>query len=132
MNDNGRHVRTWFLEGERIANISLPGSLSRVDIDRLKRYVAALEYEASIAWEDEPLADPVHQQVREESRRFRAQLPELIKKYAGRWVVFRDGAVQADFDDEETAYTSGVQEFGVRGGFVIARVVEEQPLRIPG
>jgi hypothetical protein len=62
------------------------------------------------------------QKVLEESRRFRARLPELLKDYDGRWVVFLDGDVRDAFDDEEEAYVAAVTRFGVRGGFVIARV----------
>lgn len=69
--------------------------------------------------------DETAKRVLEESRTFRARLPELMKAYEGRWVVFRDGDVKADFDDEEAAYVAAVQRFGVRGGFVIARVAAE-------
>lgn len=69
--------------------------------------------------------DEVHQRVLEESRRFRARLPELLQRYDGRWVVFIRDAVAGDFADEESAYVAGVQWFGVRGGFVIARVDED-------
>jgi hypothetical protein len=62
------------------------------------------------------------QRVLEESRRFRAALPELLPQYNGRWVVFRNGAVVDAFDDEDDAYVAAVDKFGVGGGFVIARV----------
>ncbi len=62
------------------------------------------------------------QRVLEESRRFRTRLPELVQQYNGRWVVFLDGDVKGAFDDEEDAYAAAVTKFGVRGGFVIARV----------
>jgi hypothetical protein len=69
--------------------------------------------------------DETADRVLEESRRFRSRLPELIKQYEGRWVVFLDGDVKEDFDDEEAAYVAAVQKFGVRGGFVIARVAAD-------
>jgi hypothetical protein len=65
------------------------------------------------------------QRVLEESRRFRMRLPELVPRYNGRWVVFLDGDVKDAFDDEEEAYVAAVHMFGVRGGFVIARVAPD-------
>jgi hypothetical protein len=65
---------------------------------------------------------PTAERVLEESRRFRARLPELLKLYQGRWVVFREDAVVADFADEDAAYVDAVTRFGVRGGFVVAPV----------
>lgn len=65
------------------------------------------------------------QRVLEESKRFRARLPELLPRYSGRWVVFLEDEVRGVFDDEEDAYVAAVQEFGVRGGFVIARVAPD-------
>ena len=66
--------------------------------------------------------DQNQQRVLEESRVFRKRLPELMTAYDGRWVVFLDGDVKDAFDDEESAYVAAVKKFGVRGGFVIARV----------
>ena len=67
----------------------------------------------------------VERRIREESRKFRQRLPELIKRYEGRWVVFRDGDVVEAFDDEGAAYDAGVRRFGVDGGFVIAPVTAD-------
>ena len=69
--------------------------------------------------------NPTEQRVLEESRTFRQRLPELLKVYEGRWVVFRDGGVIDAFDDEETAYVAAVQRFGVHGGFVVAPVATD-------
>jgi hypothetical protein len=71
------------------------------------------------------------QKVREESRRFRAALPGLLDRYAGRWVVFVNGQVAEDCDDEEEAYAAGVRRFGVKGGFVIAQVTEDAGRTVP-
>ena len=69
--------------------------------------------------------DETAQRVLDESRRFRKCLPELMKAYEGRWVVFRDGSVVAAFDDEDAAYVAAVQQFGVHGGFVVAPVAAD-------
>jgi hypothetical protein len=71
------------------------------------------------------------QRVLEESRRFRKRLQELLPQYEGRWVVFRDNEVQGAFDDEEQAYAAGVEKFGVRGGFAIARVEADADRPVP-
>ena len=62
--------------------------------------------------------------VAEEYRRFEAALPGLLETLRGRWVVFRNDAVQGDFDTEDAAYGAGVQKFGIDGCFVIAEVKE--------
>ena len=69
--------------------------------------------------------DETAKRVLEESRRFRACLPELMKTYEGRWIVFRDGNVIDDFDDEDAAYAAAITRFGTRGGFVIAPVASD-------
>ncbi len=66
-----------------------------------------------------------HRRIAEESRRFRARLPELLPKYNGRWVVFRDGAVHADCDTEDEAYAEGIRKFGSHGGFVLHQVTPD-------
>ena len=69
----------------------------------------------------------VADRVRAENNRFRDVLPDLLKKYRGRWVVFRDGEVQSDFATEDEAYADAVQRFGHDGGFVVAPVQEVTP-----
>ncbi len=59
-------------------------------------------------------------------RRFEASLPRLKPRYAGRWVVFRDGKVASVHDSEEEAYRAGLERFGRQGGHVVARVVEQR------
>lgn len=46
--------RPWDLGSGVIMTVVLPTKLSKKNIDKLKRYVAALENEAAIAWDDEP------------------------------------------------------------------------------
>jgi hypothetical protein len=50
------HLRYWNLGDEEWATISLPNKLTKRNVKRLIKYVAALEAEAAIAWEDELLA----------------------------------------------------------------------------
>lgn len=69
--------------------------------------------------------DANHKKVLEESRLFRAKLPQLLPKYEGRWVIFLNNAVQGDFEEQEEAYATAVRRFGVRGGFVIAQVTPD-------
>jgi hypothetical protein len=71
------------------------------------------------------------QKVLEESRKFRARIPELVPDYNGRWVVFLNNEVKYAFDDEEEAYVTAVNEFGVRGGFVVALVTEDAGAPVP-
>ena len=69
----------------------------------------------------------IERKVLEETKRFHAALPELIKQYPGRWVVFREGQVASDHTTEDDAYRSAVERFGVTGGFVVAPVVQIEP-----
>jgi hypothetical protein len=71
------------------------------------------------------------QRVLDEAKRFRALLPELLRKYDGRWVIFRDGDVAGDFDEEEQAFVAAVGTYGVRGGFVIALVTADALEPVP-
>jgi len=60
--------------------------------------------------------------VLEETRRFRAALPKLMAAHAGQWVVFKNGAVASAHSDRDTAYRSGLTQFGPTGGHVVDRV----------
>lgn len=81
------------------------------------------------ATEVDPAVAEARRKVAEEAARFRAALPALLADaaLAGRWVLFRDGAVVAAFDEGGSAYDEGRRRFGELGGFVIARV---EPLRV--
>lgn len=72
----------------------------------------------------------IEEQVLAETERFHAALPEIMKKHAGRWVVFREGVVASAHDDQDQAYSAGVAEFGIEGGFVVAQVAEVTPTPI--
>lgn len=71
--------------------------------------------------------DAVAAMVLEETRRFEAALPDLMTRYEGRWVVFKDGAVVSDHDTEEEAFLSSLERFGLEGGQVIAQVKPIRP-----
>jgi hypothetical protein len=66
----------------------------------------------------------VDQRVLAETLRFREVLPQLMTRYRGRWVVFRDGTVASDHETEGDALAAAVERFGVDGGFVVAPVSE--------
>lgn len=74
----------------------------------------------------ETAASPA-ERVLQETLRFRAALPELLAKYPGKWVVFKDGKVDSVHDTEELAYTSALRAFGREGGMVVAQVVAQDP-----
>lgn len=72
--------------------------------------------------------DEILARVADESARFRAAIPQLLARYRGKWVVFRDGAVVSVHHDEESAYVEGLRRFGVAGGHVVAIVREPEPV----
>jgi hypothetical protein len=81
----------------------------------------------------DPAAD-ANRKVDEEDERFRAALPALLEDAAlrGRWVLFKDGAVVAAFDDMRAAHEEGERRFGRYGGFLVAPVEPERVYRIGG
>lgn len=66
----------------------------------------------------------VAHRVLEETKRFHSALPDLLLKYRGRWIVFRDGEVKSDWATEQEAYAAAVKTLGRDGGFVVAPVIE--------
>jgi hypothetical protein len=72
------------------------------------------------------MMNALEQQVIAESKRFRAALPRLLPQYWGKWVVFKDGEVQGVFDDAESAYIDAIDSLGIKSGFVISQVVEDE------
>ncbi len=66
----------------------------------------------------------VAERVLAETKRFHRAVPDLLPKYRGRWVVFLDGAVESHHATEQTAFETAVKRYGVKGGFVIAQVME--------
>jgi hypothetical protein len=72
--------------------------------------------------------EAIRDRVVAEAARFRAQIPQLMAHYRGMWVVFRDNSVVSAHTDEETAYLSGLKQFGPAGGHVVAVVEEPEPV----
>lgn len=74
----------------------------------------------------------VEQQVMEETRRFRADLPRWLRLYRNKWVVFKNGDVVAAFDEQDDAIGDAVARYGRRGGgFIIAQVTEDVAEPVP-
>jgi hypothetical protein len=46
-------TRQWDLGGGSVLTLAIPGKLSKTNIEKLKKYVGALEVEASISWDDD-------------------------------------------------------------------------------
>ena len=67
----------------------------------------------------------VYRAVLEESRRFRAALPNLLERHAGQWVVFSDGQVSSVHADADTAYREGMMRFGPDASYVVDQVVRQ-------
>jgi hypothetical protein len=73
------------------------------------------------------MPESVAEKVLQETLRFRAAFPKLLKEHPGKWVVFKDGKVQSVHENEADAYRAGLEKFGREGGQVIAPVVEQKP-----
>jgi hypothetical protein len=63
------------------------------------------------------------ERVKVETERFRAALPELFKKYPGKWVVFHEGKLISVHDTPDQAFEAGLKAFGREGGQVIGQVI---------
>lgn len=66
--------------------------------------------------------DDVAARVRAESRELDRQMPGLLRRIRGKWVVFRDGEVQSQHRSSDDALRAALKRYGVHGAFVIARV----------
>ena len=84
--------------------------------------------------EVDPAVAEANRRVSEEMGRFQAALPSLLVDDAlrGRWVVFKDGAVQRAFDDEGEGFRWARETLGRLSGFVLARVEPEHTHRLGG
>ena len=68
--------------------------------------------------------DPIEKRVMDESRLFEAALPQLLRQYLDKWVVFFHGTVTGAFDDEDEALRAAVALHGRRSGFIVVQVTE--------
>lgn len=74
----------------------------------------------------------IDEEVSEEGRLFRAMLPGLLQgPLKGRYVVFREGAIQSDHPTMQEAYRAACERFGYYGGMMIDRVEIPKPIYIP-
>ncbi|MCC7111154.1 MAG: hypothetical protein IT382_17805 [Deltaproteobacteria bacterium] len=82
----------------------------------------------------DPAVAEASRKVAEEMTRFRAALPRLLldPAVAGRWVVFKDGAVARAFDDESEGYRWAVTTLGRLAGFALVKVEPERVLHLGG
>jgi hypothetical protein len=65
--------------------------------------------------------------IEEEQRAFDRQLPSLLEKHEGKFVLFKNGQVVEVFDDEGAAYEAGLDRFGIDTIFLIAKIEESDP-----
>lgn len=65
--------------------------------------------------------------IREQSKKFRAELPALLKTIPGKWVCYMD-VVRSISETENGALRYGLKYYGMDGGFVIAQVVPHEPI----
>ena len=65
--------------------------------------------------------------ISDEQKAFDAQLPGLLAKHAGKFVLQRNGQVLGVFPDYGSAYAEGIRQFGPDESFFIAKVEEVRP-----
>ncbi len=65
--------------------------------------------------------------LQEEQDAFNAQLDELLKDHAGQFVLFKDGGPIEFFPDQITAYSRGLEKFGLDQIFLVAPVIKTVP-----
>jgi len=63
----------------------------------------------------------------EEQRAFDDQLPALLEAHEGEFILFKDGKVVAFFPDEDLAYETGLDQFGLDSLFLVSRVERTEP-----
>ncbi len=60
--------------------------------------------------------------LEQEQAAFEAQLDELMREHAGQVVLFKDGNAVGFYPDHSSAYTAGLQRFGLGSVFLVAPV----------
>ena len=68
----------------------------------------------------------IFREILEETLRFRAVIPDLLRDHAGQWVVFKDGRVFSFHPSEEDACLAGLRRFGSQT-YVVDRVEVKRP-----
>lgn len=51
----------------------------------------------------------------------------IMAQYSEQWVLVKDKAVRGAFPTYDAAFTAGVQQFGLQGGFVVKQAVPAAP-----
>ncbi len=70
----------------------------------------------------------VSARVLEETKRFQANLPVLMRELEGRWVLYKDGRVIDVFQTEDEAFKAGLEKFGLDGAHIVIRVEPMDPV----
>lgn len=60
-----------------------------------------------------------------EKQEFRKQLPHLLEKHRGKWVIFKDGKVVEFFNQQDEAYARALDLYGPDEPFLVEEVQEE-------
>jgi hypothetical protein len=65
--------------------------------------------------------------ISNEKAEFRKQLPDLLEKLHGKWVIFKDGCVVKAFESLDAAYEHALELYGLNEPFLVEIVQEETP-----
>ncbi len=65
--------------------------------------------------------------IEEDVRWFDANRGELLKTYAGKFVIIKDGAVRGSYDSAQAAYEAGVRIFALER-FLVKQVLTADPV----
>ncbi len=65
--------------------------------------------------------------LKDEQAAFEAQLDDLLRTHAGKYVLFKNGGPIDFFDDYPSAYKAALQRFGLDQVFLIAPIVKPKP-----
>lgn len=66
----------------------------------------------------------------EEQHAFEAQLDALLAEHRDQYVLFKDGAAVAFFDNEDSALADGLERFGLEEVFLVSCVARPEPERL--
>jgi Family of unknown function (DUF5678) len=127
------HVKTRIPENRQIT-LTLPQEVPVGDAELeivIRESSAAPEFSV-IVKDNRPKAfpaRPTNPVLAAEHEAFECMLPQLMERFAGRYVAIRDGKVVAVGDSEIDVLTAAHQQ--CPGKSVYARLVTDQPLLIP-
>jgi len=70
---------------------------------------------------------PANLALKKEREAFDSQLSTLLRRYTGKYALFKGGKPIGFFDDHTSAYEAGLEKFGLDTSFLVAHAIKPDP-----